>query len=192
MRNLARGRHLGVCNRTEQGTEEGRSLGDVPCRQRHASARHDHTSQLLRGPFGLADVQDDDVAYRGVERSFSKRKVGSRSLDERGIGIAPGGELDHGRGDVDPGRERAACDRSRGDVSRTRSDIENAHARSDACGVEQRLDRLSGDRAQELAVAIGDELPPGRLELVECLGVDVGHQRSAPAGIGAYNGRAPS
>jgi hypothetical protein len=45
-------------------------------------------------------------------------------------------------------------DRSGSGVSWTRSDIENAHAGSDARRVEQRLDRLSRDRAQELPIAV--------------------------------------
>jgi hypothetical protein len=102
----------------------------------------------MGGPLGLADVQDDNVADRGVERPVSKRKLGSRAVDESSIGMATRGDFNHRRRDVDPGRVRAPCDRNRGGVSRTRSDIENAHARSDARRVEQRLDRLSRNRAQ--------------------------------------------
>src|SRR5512132_2191930 len=102
--------------------------------------------------------------------------------------MAPGGELDHRLRNIDPGRVRAPRDRSRSGVSWTRSDIENAHAGSDARRVEQRLDRLSRDRAQELPVASGDELPAGRLKLVECLDVDVSHVRKRAGWIARCSG----
>ena len=112
LRNIARRRHLGVCDGADQGTEERRPLGSVPRRQRCTSARNEHTGQLPRGQLRHADVQDDEVAHRGVERSVRKWKLGGRALDEYSLGMAPRGELDHGRGDVDPGRVRAACDRA--------------------------------------------------------------------------------
>ena len=125
-----------VGNRPEQGAEEGRPLGSVPGRQRHASSWHDHSGQLVRGALGFAHVQDHKVADRRVERRIGERNVGSRALYECGIGIPPRRKLDHGRRDVEPDSRRPTRNRSRRDVARTSSDVENAHACSDACSVE--------------------------------------------------------
>jgi hypothetical protein len=80
-------------------------------------------------------------------------------------------DVDHRRRDVESRRVRAPRDRSRGDFPRACSDVENPYACSDAGCIEKRADGLARDRAQEFAIASGDALPPGRLELVECASV---------------------
>jgi hypothetical protein len=138
-----------------------------PCDRGHSAARED-TRELRDGALRPREVADAEVADDRVDGARVERqrlRGGFAELEPR---MGARGEGDHPRREVgahDALRSTGGC--SRGDSARAGRDVENATARAHARGVEQRRDRASGHRLEEVMVAVGNPVVRGALEVPE-------------------------
>src|SRR5262245_39920565 len=113
--------------------------------------------------------------------------------------MEPTCERNHRLGNIDAGGRRTALNSSGGDVARARGDFEYAVTSADVGRVQQRINELGGDPAEEVVIASGLLLPSRRFERVERvrvdratvlpnrlpkLGLDGGGERRAATGLG--------
>ena len=148
--NFARRSNVSVSDRAEQIRKEGRPVRSRPRRQGDASTPDQNSREFSNGSLRLADVLDDNVPDRGVERLVRERKFRDGRLNERRGWVAPGCDLNHGSRDVDSGCLRASLGRSRSGIARSRFQrprCASPPSRRLHRAEDRRPDRLSGSRS---------------------------------------------
>jgi len=112
-------------------------------------------------------MADAEVARHHVEGAIGERQMLNLGFAEIDTGMASLRQREHARGEVDVGRLRALLARGRGQRTGAAGDVEQLVALLETHGVQQRRNRVRGDRREEIVVALGERVVARTLERAE-------------------------
>jgi hypothetical protein len=148
-------------DRLEDEAPRGVVLWCCPEREGEGAAGAKHAARFGKRALGPLDVMDAEIRHDGIEARIGKRELlGIAGLEGDGR-MAPARLHDHLGGKIHAGHARAQRRRPRGGNARPARDIEQARARPDARGFQQRIDEQCRNAGEAV----------------------VGRRRGAPAGV---------
>lgn len=118
-------------------------------------------------------MPDAEVARHHIECASGKRQMLDLGFAEIDAGMASLRQRDHARGEIDAGRLRALLARGRRQCTGAAGDVEQFVAYLETHSLQQRCDRIRGDRREEIVVALGKRLVARALEGAESRGIGV-------------------
>ncbi len=116
-------------------------------------------------------MPDAEIARHRVESATGKRQMLDLGLAEIDAGMVGLRQRDHARGEVDAGRLRALLARGGRQRSGAAGDDEQLVARPETRGLQQRRDRIGGDRREEIVVALGERVVARPLKCAKSRGI---------------------